>query len=90
MTTPLSATELPPPERVELFEGRRPIGRFRLRQESFGYVVLGASLVPVTAEARPLLEACDGSVTLRQIEERYGSEGLELIVDLYRKGLVEM
>jgi radical SAM protein with 4Fe4S-binding SPASM domain len=89
MTAPLSADELPPPERLDLYEGLRPIGRFEMREESFGYVLLGPGLALVSHWARPLLDMCDGGTTLRQIEEFYGQEGLALVAELYCKGLVE-
>jgi AdoMet-dependent heme synthase len=89
MTVPLTPYELPPPEQIELYEDLRPIGRYKMREEGFGYVLLGPTLALVSFQARPLLEMCNGSVTLRQVGELYGQEGLALIADLRRKGLIE-
>jgi radical SAM protein with 4Fe4S-binding SPASM domain len=89
MVAPLTESDLPPPEQIELYEGLRPVGRYEIRQESFGHVLLGPGLALVSTQARPLLDMCDGSTTLRQIEQLYGQEGLTLIAELYRKGLVE-
>lgn len=88
MTAPLSEHDLPPPEQVELYENQCPVGHYTVREESFGYVLLGPRLIPVSHRAKPLLDMCDGTTTLRQIEELYGQEGLCLIAELYQKGLV--
>jgi len=36
------------------------------------------------------LEACNGQITLREFESRFGARGLELVAQLYKKGLVEL
>jgi radical SAM protein with 4Fe4S-binding SPASM domain len=69
----------------------RPILQGTLRPESFGYVVLGqGQLLPVPAEARPLLTACDGTLTCSILAERYGQPGLELLGDLWEVGLLHI
>ncbi|MBN1887695.1 MAG: radical SAM protein [Thermoflexales bacterium] len=89
MSAPLAVDELPPLELVELYEGLRPVGRYEMREERFGYVLLGANLALVTHQAKPLLDMCDGETTLREIETLYGQEGLALVSELYHKGLIE-
>jgi radical SAM protein with 4Fe4S-binding SPASM domain len=89
MAMPLAADELPPPEQVELYEGLRPLGHYEVREERFGYVLLGANLALASHHAKPLLDMCDGETTLLEIEQLYGQEGLALIADLHHKGLIE-
>jgi len=80
-----------PPERLRLYEGLRPVRRYRIRREDFGYVLMrGNRIAPLPFEDEPILEACDGQTTLRQIERRFGQHGLSLVAALYRKGLLEL
>jgi hypothetical protein len=46
--------------------------------------------VPVTAAAKPVLDACDGTTTLLQLRERFGQESLDFVGSLVKKGLVEL
>jgi|YNPNPStandDraft_1061719.scaffolds.fasta_scaffold25812_3 radical SAM protein with 4Fe4S-binding SPASM domain len=81
------------PETVEheLPAHGRPLLRARLRPEPFGYVVLGrGAVVPVAAEARPLLEACNGYNTCAELAERFGDQGLELLADLAGEGVLDI
>lgn len=84
-------TQVRPPERVKLHEGLEPVRRYRARQENFGYVLMqGNRVAPVSFEDKPILDACDGQTTLRQIENRFGQRGLSLVAALYQKGLLEL
>jgi radical SAM protein with 4Fe4S-binding SPASM domain len=76
---------------IELFEAARPLARFEARSESFGYVLVGGnSVIPVTHDAKPLLDALDGRVTLQQVQESFGEEGLSFVGSLYQRGLVAL
>ena len=80
-----------PPEQITLYEGLHPVRNFDIRQEEFGYVLMrGNRIVPVAFEDRAILEACDGQTTLREFESQFGARGLELVAQLYNKGLVEL
>ena len=84
-------TQVRPSERVRLHEGLRPVRRYRARQERFGYVLMrGNRVAPVSFEDWPILDACDGQATLRQIERSFGQRGLGLVAALYRKGLLDL
>ena len=50
----------------------------------------GNRVAPVSFEDWPILEACDGQTTLRQIERSFGQRGLGLVAALYQKGLLEL
>lgn len=68
----------------------RPQARVRLRRESFGYALLGEQgVVPVTAEAVPVIEACDGTATFAQLADRFGEPGLNLLGELWTLGMLE-
>jgi radical SAM protein with 4Fe4S-binding SPASM domain len=92
---PLAGCPLPqadhPPREITLYEGARPVGAYQLRPEPFGYVLLrGQRFIPVTSEARPLLEALDGKSTLAQLQNRFGQEVLDFVGQLYIQGMVEL
>jgi radical SAM protein with 4Fe4S-binding SPASM domain len=79
-----------PTERVTFYEGLRPIGNYHLRQEEFGYVALrGNRVVPISTNDYTVLQMCDGTRTLRQIQDSYGQNGLRTIAILHKKGLIE-
>ena len=91
MQAPILEKEPEPPEELTLYEGARPVGCYALRAEHFGYVLVrGNRLVPVTAAAKPVLDACDGTMTLLQLRERFGQESLDFVGSLVKKGLVEL
>lgn len=91
MRSPILEKESEPPEELMLYEGARPLGCYALRAEDFGYVLVrGNRIVPVTAAAKPVLDACDGTTTLLQLRERFGQESLDFVGSLVKKGLVEL
>lgn len=69
----------------------RPVLQGTVRPEPFGYVILGqGQLLPVRAEAGPLLAACDGTSTFSTLTERFSQPGLELLGDLWEVGLLQI
>jgi len=77
------------PGRMQLYSGARPEPNFTLREEAFGYLLINRNqIIPVRRETRPLLDALDGATTLSQIEQDFGSAGLEFVAHLFNKGLV--
>lgn len=81
-----------PPEQVfELPKDGRPHTAVRLRPESFGYALLGAGQVlPVLSEARPIVEACTGELSLAELHDRFGDAGLELLGELWSLGMLDV
>jgi hypothetical protein len=81
-----------PPEQVyELPSGGRPRAEARIRPESFGYVLLGRGRVlPVRAEARPVVEACTGEWTFAELATRFGPSGLNLLGELWAEGMLDV
>lgn len=68
----------------------RPRAALRMRPESFGYVLLGqGQVLPVRAEARPLIEACDGRATFADLAARFGQGGLDLLGELWERGMLD-
>lgn len=73
----------------ELPAAGRPRLTARLREETFGYAVLGqGQVVPVRADALPLIEACDGGVTCAELVSRFGPAGLDLLGELWEADAV--
>jgi len=88
---PIAEVEMNPPSEIVLYEGACPVPRFDSRCESFGYVLVrGNRIVPVTHQARSVLDALDGRTTLRDIEERFGAGALYFVGSLYQQGLVAL
>lgn len=88
---PILEKEAKVSDELRLYEGACPIRRYSLRSESFGYVLIrGNYLTPVSAAAKPVLDACDGGTTLLQLRERFGQEALDFVGSLVQKGLIEL
>lgn len=83
--------DAPPPAKLRLQAHMRPVRRYQIREEAFGYVLMrGNAIVPVRLEAWDILQSLDGATTLQQIKQTFGAPGLALIGMLYLRGLVEM
>jgi radical SAM protein with 4Fe4S-binding SPASM domain len=68
----------------------RPRAIVRMRSEEFGLAVLGmGQVVPVTVDAEPIIRACDGQKTFRQLYEQFGPNSLSLLGELWEKGMLE-
>jgi len=66
----------------------KPIPQFTLRKEKFGYLVARYNWsVPVSFEAKPLLDAINGEHTLAEIQDIFGEESLQFIGYLYQEGM---
>ena len=79
-----------PAQRVTLYEGLRPLAQCHLRQEEFGMTLVhGNKIVPLPLSDMPILTACDGTHSLREMQSQFGARGLRLIATLEQKGLVQ-
>ncbi len=91
MGKPILEKPQKPPEELILHEEAYPVSHFTVRSESFGYVLIrGNHVTPVAHQAKPILDALNGCLSLRQIREHFGQEALDFVGSLYQKGLVEM
>lgn len=79
-------------EPIRLYEGLRLTPSWqRIRPEAFGYVLMrGNRVLPLPFEAQPILEACNGQTTLRDIQTRLGQNGVEMVVELAMQGLIRL
>ena len=85
------ASDPSPPMGISLPEDGYPIACFETRPESFGWILIrGGRVQPVSVHAAPLLEVLDRSLTLAEIERRFGQEGLSFIGLLIRRGFVTL
>ncbi len=86
MKNPIRESE---PDTVCLDPASKPIPAFRLRKEKFGYLVTRYNWsIPVSEDAKIILNAIDGGNTICEIHERFGDVALELIGLLYQQGCV--
>jgi radical SAM protein with 4Fe4S-binding SPASM domain len=70
--------------------GVRPCANVHLRPEPFGYAVFAhGQVLPVRSEARAVIEACDGSATFSQLADRFGQSGLDLLGELWGRGMLD-
>lgn len=91
MRVPLEAPLSQEKVTLTFYEGLRPKGFYSLLQEDFGFVlVCRDQIAPLFPEAQSVVEVCKGTLTLRQIEESFGTKALDLIGSLYRYGFIEM
>lgn len=78
-------------DELVLYENACPTANFTLRSESFGYVLInGSRVIPVSHDAKPIIDMMNGQSTLRQIQEHFGQDALNIIGLLYQKGFAEM
>jgi radical SAM protein with 4Fe4S-binding SPASM domain len=72
-----------------LYAGLRPTGKFTRQVESGGEVLITKGrVVAVPADCEQLALKLDGSLTLRQIERRYGNAAVDWIGALYQEHMV--
>ncbi len=93
MRTPLSEPRYSPASSPELrlYDQSRPICHCTVRAEDFGYVLLTANqIIPVEAGAKPIIDACDGSNTLKELQQRFGQPALDFVGFLAKQGVVEL
>lgn len=87
MKAPIRAKE---PEILELDPSWKPCPNFTLREQPFGLLLCRYNWsIPLTSDARPMLDALDGVHTLTDIQQQFGDEGLDFIGQLFREGFVE-
>jgi AdoMet-dependent heme synthase len=91
MRSPLSKAAQRSPRVLKLYEKSRPICHCTIQAEDFGYVLLTANhVIPVASRAKPIMDACDGSHTLAELQQKFGQSALDFVGYLTRQGLVEL
>ena len=79
-----------PPDVFEFHPGWKPRPLYTLREEAFGYLLCRMNwTVPLSRDAKPLLDAFDGQHTLAEIGQAFGEDALTLVGHLYREGCLE-
>jgi radical SAM protein with 4Fe4S-binding SPASM domain len=87
--TPLAERSPATGAELLLYAGLRPTGQFIRRSEGSGEVLIRRSqVVSVPADCGQLVPELDGSLTLGQIERRYGQAAVDWIGALYQERLV--
>jgi PqqA peptide cyclase len=70
---------------------KKPRGHFQKRKEPFGYsLILSGEVISLHSSMNELVSSYKGNKTLRQIEERFGKEGLRMTFMLLQKGFIEL
>jgi radical SAM protein with 4Fe4S-binding SPASM domain len=81
---------LPPQEIKELPASLRPRRNFRIREEEFGYALLGQGhVIPVAREAWQVVNACDGAMSFAELAAQFGQPGLDLLGELWELGMLD-
>ncbi len=79
------------PAEISLPAAARPVKRYCMRREPFGYVLSrGNRLVAAATESDSVLAALEGSLTLSEVKEQFGPAAINLVGALYESGLVEL
>ncbi|MDZ7341486.1 MAG: SPASM domain-containing protein, partial [candidate division KSB1 bacterium] len=88
---PILTDRLQSPLELDLYEASYPLLQCQIRPERFGYVLLqGHSIVPVTLQAKVVLDNLNGQKTLRQIQHELGQDALDFIGSLYLHGMISL
>jgi AdoMet-dependent heme synthase len=67
----------------------RPQGRFKVRTEDWGLILLaGNQVFPLRLEAASLLSMLDGRSSLSEIQARLGPQALSVVGDMYERSLI--
>lgn len=84
-------TEYTPPQEIrELPASVQPLPNFRIREEDFGYALMGnGQVIPVAREALVVLNACDGNVSFAELAAQFGQPGLDLLGELWELGMLD-
>jgi len=91
MRQPLAKTKQPPIQTLKLSKDARPLGRFIMRPDPFGYILIsGSRVIPVSPAAKSLLDACNGRNRLEELGDRFGQEALDLIALLNYREMIEL
>jgi AdoMet-dependent heme synthase len=88
---PFQVEQLREPVELALYEASRPLLNCTIRSESFGYVLVrGASIIPITFEAKAIVDQCDGLRTLKKIQQAEGQEAVNFVGTLFQQELVTL
>jgi radical SAM protein with 4Fe4S-binding SPASM domain len=84
-------TEYAPAQEIkELPANVRPHRNFRIREEDFGYALLGQGhVLPVACEAWHVVNACDGTMSFAELAAQFGQPGLDLLGELWELGMLD-
>ena len=78
-------------EPLALYEDLRPLARFTIEPQPFGFALIrGNRVIPVALSAKSVLDALDGSLTLKEVRQEFGEAALSFVGSLLKKGLIEL
>jgi len=86
-----SLTESGPPPIVELAVDEHPRLTCSVESTPYGYALSGVGhFVTLSHRSRPILQALSGRFTVKQLQDKFGPAGLQLVGSLVQKSLVEL
>jgi AdoMet-dependent heme synthase len=76
---------------VIFYKTDRPTVHCEMRSEPFGYLLICGSLtLPVSHDAKMILDACDGTNTLMNIHSRFGQKGIDFVGALIEQEFIQV
>lgn len=76
---------------ITLCKTDRPKVYCEMRSEPFGYLLICGSLtIPVSHDAKIILDACDGTNTLMDIQGHFGQKGIEFVGALIEREFIRV
>jgi len=88
---PIRQVESNSPLALELYEKGRPALNCKILPEKFGYaLVRGQAIVPVTLDAKNILDCLDGRSTLQDLQDKLGQDALDFVGYLYVNGMISI
>lgn len=77
-------------DNIELHPDFRPLPFFNLRQEAFGYLLVRLNWsIPVSFEAKPLIDAINERETLSELYSQFGDDALDFIGYLAKQRFID-
>ncbi len=76
-------------KKINLPKEARPVKCFQMRPEPFGYILIqNSQVVPVSGEAKAILDMCTGDTKMHEIYKLFGQDGIDLVAQLHNRGLI--
>jgi radical SAM protein with 4Fe4S-binding SPASM domain len=76
---------------IKLPKDASPVKYFKMRPEPFGYILIqNSQVIPVSGEAKDILDMCNGDTKMHEIYELFGQDGIDLVAQLHDQGMIKL
>ena len=76
---------------IELPKDASPVKCFKMRPEPFGYILIqNSQVIPVTREAKDILDMCNGNTKMHEIYKLFGQDGIDFVAKLHYQGMIKL